>query len=78
MAEPTSDETTPAARADVVTTRVNVAFPFSAIRVEQPSEDLAALAELVRDMTEVLMDVAPSAKADELAKRAQQLTVRLK
>ena len=69
MADPNNDESaTPAARADVVTTRVNVAFPFSAIRVEQPSEDVAALAELMRDLTELLLDIAPSPKADELAK----------
>jgi len=44
MAEPNSDESDsrPSAHSDVVTTRVNVAFPFSQIKVQEPSEDLAA------------------------------------
>ena len=47
---------------DVVTTRVNIAFPFSQIRVQEPSEDLATLAALVRDVAELLTEVAPGSK----------------
>ncbi len=79
MTEPESGELTkPGPNAEVVTTRVNVAFPFSQIRVEQPSEEFAVLADLVRDLADALRDVAPSSNTDELAKRAQQLSTRLR
>ena len=80
MAEPNRDasKTKPAPDADVVTTRVNVAFPFSQIRVQEPSEVLAALAALVRELTDLLADVAPGSKAQELGERAQALATRLK
>ena len=78
MAESKNDaskaEATPS---DVVTTRVNIAFPFSQIRVREPSDDLAALAALVRDVAELLTDVAPGSKAQELEERAQALAARL-
>ena len=80
MAEPNRDasKTKPTPDADVVTTRVNVAFPFSQIRVQEPSEDLAALAALVRELADLLADVAPGSKAQELGKRAEALATRLK
>jgi hypothetical protein len=78
MTEPKNDESTSKPSSENVTTRVNVAFPFSQIRVEQPSEDLAALADLIRDMADLLADIAPSSKAGELGKRAQDLAARLK
>jgi hypothetical protein len=80
MGVPKSDESAPKPGPDseVVTTRVNVAFPFSQIRIEQPSEDLAALAELIRDLADLLADIAPSSKAGALGKRAQELAGRLK
>jgi len=80
MAEPSIDEsaTTKPAQNETVTTRVNVAFPFSQIRVEQPSEELAALAALVGEVADLLADVAPGPKATELGKRARALAKRLK
>ena len=80
MAEPNTDEstTTKPAKNETVTTRVNVAFPFSHIRVEQPSEELAALATLVGELADLVADVAPGAKAAELGTRAQALATRLK
>jgi hypothetical protein len=79
MAEPNTDEsTTKPAQNETVTTRVNVAFPFSQIRVEQPSEELAALAALVGELADLLADVVPGAKAAELGQRAQALATRLK
>ena len=80
MAEPNSDasKTKPTPNSEVVTTRVNVAFPFSHIRVQEPSEDLAALAALVRELADLLAGVAPGSKARELEKRAQALATRLK
>ena len=63
---------------EVVTTRVNVAFPFSQIRVHEPSADLTELAVLVREVTALLADVAPGPKAEELRDRARALAKRLK
>ena len=78
MAESNNDASKPEATPnEVVTTRVNVAFPFSQIRVQEPSEDLAALAALVRDVAEFLADLAPGSKAQELEERAQALAARL-
>ena len=79
MAEPSNGASkTKAPNSEVVTTRVNVAFPFSRIRVQEPSADLTALAALVREMADLLVDVAPGPKAQELAKRAEALQTRLK
>jgi hypothetical protein len=80
MAVPNSDasETKPSPSAEVVTTRVNVAFPFSQIKVQEPSEDLAALAALVRELADLLAEVAPASKARELAERAQALATQLR
>jgi hypothetical protein len=80
MAEPSTDEsaTTKPTQNETVTTRVNVAFPFSQIRVEQPSEELAALAALVGELADLLADVVPGPKAVALGKRARALAKRLK
>jgi hypothetical protein len=80
MAEPKSDEpdSKSTGHSDVVTTRVNVAFPFSQIKVQEPSEDVAELAELVGALAALLVDVAPGPKAQALRKRAQALATRLK
>jgi hypothetical protein len=80
MAETNTDasKAKPTPNAEVVTTRVNVAFPFSQIKVQEPSDDLAALATLVRELAELLADIAPGSKARELVTRAQALVTRLK
>jgi hypothetical protein len=80
MAEENSDasEAKPNPNADVVTTRVNVAFPFSQIKVQEPSEDLAELAVLFCELADIVADTAPESKAPELAKRARALAIRLK
>jgi hypothetical protein len=79
MAEANSDAKKKDAppRNEVVTTRVNVAFPFSQLKVQEPSKDLAALATLVRDMADLLADGVPGSAAQELARRAQMLASRL-
>jgi hypothetical protein len=78
MADPTTDgKKSPAPQSENVTTRVNVAFPFSQIKVEQPSEDVAALAALVRDLADLVAEVAPGAKGREIRQRARALAVRL-
>ena len=67
----------PNPNAEVVTTRVNVAFPFSQIKVQEPSEDLAALAVLVHELANLVADLAPGSKARKLAAHAQALATRL-
>ncbi len=66
MPKPSTDgssKATPDPNGETVTTRVNVAFPFSQIKIQEPSEDLVALATLVRDIAELLPDIAPGPKA---------------
>jgi hypothetical protein len=79
MAKPSSDgsKTKSDPNAETVTTRVNVAFPFSQIKIQEPTEDLVALATLVRDVTDLLTEIAPGAKAREIKARAQALVTRL-
>jgi hypothetical protein len=73
-----ASETNSKPSSDVVTTRVNVAFPFSQIKVQEPSEDLAELAGLFCELADIVADTAPESKAPELAKRARALATRLK
>lgn len=77
MADPNKD-LAKKPESEVVTTRVNVAFPFSQIRVQEPSADLTELAVLVREVTALLAEVAPGPKAEELRDRARTLAKRLK
>ena len=58
--------------------RVNVAFPFSAITVQEPSKDLVDLADVVDDLADLLVSVAPGSRADELKQRTSALTARLR
>jgi hypothetical protein len=58
--------------------RINVAFPFSNLQIQEPSQDLAALANLVEDITALLVSVAPGTRADELKERAGALVEKLR
>ena len=80
MADENSDASEAKANpnADVVTTRVNVAFPFSQIKVQEPSEDLAELAGLCSELAGLLAEIAPESNAPELEQRARALAARLK
>lgn len=80
MAEPSRDapEAKPKPNGEVVTTKVNVAFPFSQIKVQEPSEELAELADLVCELVELLAEIAPESNALEVGKRARALATRLK
>ena len=54
-------------------TKVTVAFPFSRVKIEEPSENLVALTGLVQELAQLLAESAPSTKADELLRRACDL-----
>jgi hypothetical protein len=50
--------------------RVNVAFPFSQIRLEEPSKELAELAALVFDLVGAMADWIPEDRLEDLQARA--------
>jgi hypothetical protein len=53
--------------------RVNVAFPFSQIKLEEPSKELAELASLVYDLVGAMAEWVPEDRLEELRARAQVL-----
>jgi hypothetical protein len=53
--------------------RVNVAFPFSQIKLEEPSKELAELAALVFDLVGAMAEWVPEDQLEELRARAQVL-----
>ena len=79
MPEPNSEgsKAKRAPETEVVTTKVTVAFPFSQIKLQEPSEDLAAIAALLRELAALLADVAPGSRARDLEKRARAVANRL-
>ena len=54
--------------------RVNIAFPFSEIKLEEPSKELAELASLVFDLIGTMAEWVPEDRLEEL--RARALTLR--
>ena len=59
--------------------RVNVAFPFSQIKLQEPSQELADLAGLVLDLVATVAEWVPDDdRLDELRARAQGLRERLR
>jgi hypothetical protein len=62
----------------VPTTKVNVAFPFSQIKIQEPSRDLAALAALLADLAGLVAEAAPGPKAQALELRARELAGKLR
>ena len=60
------------------TNRVNVAFPFSKIAVQEPSKEFAELAAVVAELTAVIEGIAPGPEIKFLSERAQALAVRLR
>jgi hypothetical protein len=53
--------------------RVNIAFPFSEIKLEEPSKELAELAALVCDLVATMAEWVPEDRLEELRTRAQGL-----
>jgi len=58
--------------------RVNVAFPFSQIKLQEPSQELADLAALVFDLVVTLTEWVPEDQLEELRMRALALRERLR
>ena len=53
--------------------RLNIAFPFSQIKLEEPSKELAELAALVFDLVGTMAEWVPEDRLEELQARAQVL-----
>ena len=53
--------------------RVNIAFPFSEIKLEEPSKELAELAALVFDLVGTMAEWVPEDRLEELQARALAL-----
>jgi hypothetical protein len=49
---------------------VNVAFPFSQIKLEEPSKELAELASLVFDLVGAMSEWVPEDRLEDLRARA--------
>jgi hypothetical protein len=73
-----TEAATPRSAPEVVapTNRVNVALPFSKITVQEPSTELAELAAIVAELTEVMESVAPGPAVKDLRKRAHAVAAR--
>jgi hypothetical protein len=53
--------------------RLNIAFPFSQIKLEEPSKELAELAALFFDFVGTMAEWVPEDRLEELRTRAQVL-----
>jgi hypothetical protein len=53
--------------------RLNIAFPFSQIKLEEPSKELAELAALVFDLVGTMAEWVPEDRLEDLQARAQVL-----
>ncbi len=62
-----------APRVNAPSSRVNIAFPFSQIKLEEPSKELAELAALVFDLVGAMAEWVPEDRLDDLRSRAQVL-----
>jgi len=59
-------------------TKVNVAFPFSQFKIQEPSDHLVALTALVADLAGLVAKAAPGPEADRLNRRAHDLASNLR
>ena len=59
-------------------TRVNIAFPFAAIKLQEPSQELADLAGLLSDLIVAMAEWVPEDQLEELRARARALHERLR
>jgi hypothetical protein len=58
--------------------RINVALPFSQIKLQEASAELRELADLVVDVVEVLSDSVPEHRLAPLRDKAEALRARLR
>jgi hypothetical protein len=70
-----SDDKAP--KVNTASTRVTVAFPFSSIKTNEPSEDLRELAAIADLLADELAALHPSSRTEALAKRARALVAKL-
>lgn len=54
-------------------TRVNLAFPLSQIKIEEPGDHLVALAALVEELADVMARAVPGPETKALRRRAHEL-----
>ncbi|HXP21497.1 MAG TPA: hypothetical protein VN840_17780 [Streptosporangiaceae bacterium] len=59
-------------------TKVNVAFPFSQVKIAEPSEHLVALADVVDELARLVADSVPGPEAKDLRRRAHELVGQLR
>ena len=57
--------------------KVTIAFPFSAIKMEEPSDALRELAAIVVELAERVAKLDPSAETDALRHRAVALITKV-
>jgi outer membrane murein-binding lipoprotein Lpp len=57
--------------------RVTIAFPFSNIKMNEPTENVRELAAIVAELAVHVAKSAPSAETDALVERAQTLQAKL-
>lgn len=67
----------PPARVDS-STRVNVAFPFSQVKIAEPSAHLIALTALVAELADLVAEALPGTQATDLRRRAHELTSKVR
>ena len=57
--------------------KITVAFPFSNIKIQEPSEQLRELATVVADLAEQVAKIQPSAETDLLVEQTRALKANL-
>jgi hypothetical protein len=57
-------------------TRVNVALPFSQLKIQEPSDHLRALTVLVEELANLVAEKVPGPEAEALRHRAHELASR--
>ena len=54
-------------------TRVNVAFPFSQVKIQEPADHFVALTALVEELAHLVAAAVPGPEAKVLRRRAHEL-----
>jgi|HubBroStandDraft_6_1064221.scaffolds.fasta_scaffold2461777_1 hypothetical protein len=60
------------------TSRVNIALPFSQIRMQEPSQELADVVSLVGELVVALKDTLTASKYEEFEAQVDSLRARLR